>query len=299
MRRREFLLGAASITALFAVESPASAFLPYQPGPVAKAPGGCSTGYQGPGDVVSGALSWWGFRGYNAAYVNKKAVRLVRASDSTQQDFNILCGGSLDIASINTFLTATTGKIVTLYDQSGGTAGDLSNGTDANRTTYTASCTGTLLPCYTFASGNFMISPSNVSISAPWTMMAVGKRTSGTGVVMGEIENNGVTIAHYSISGDMHCVGGVSTFPTGVTENAFHAFMFVNASGTSNTDCHIDGTANTGTGTASFASHYNVGGSGLSGAFVGSQLEVGVWGAAFSSGQLSSMNSNVHAYWGF
>src|ERR1700733_9426847 len=42
--------------------------------------------YTGPGDVVPGALAWWGLRAYGAATAGTKAINICRASDSTCED---------------------------------------------------------------------------------------------------------------------------------------------------------------------------------------------------------------------
>jgi hypothetical protein len=55
----------------------------------------------------------------------------VRLSDSAQQDINTLANGSLDAATLTTFLTSATGKIVACYDKAG--TNDLTQATDANR----------------------------------------------------------------------------------------------------------------------------------------------------------------------
>lgn len=77
--------------------------------------------YQGPGDVVPGAVAWWGLRGYSQAAANaqKLAIRLQRASDNAQMDFSIKPNGALNTAAIQTFISGTTATVVTLYDQTG------------------------------------------------------------------------------------------------------------------------------------------------------------------------------------
>jgi len=61
-------------------------------------------------------------------------IRLIRASDSAEQDFGFNADGTLDTASIATFLSATTGDIVTIYDQIG--SNDLTQSTAAAQPLY-------------------------------------------------------------------------------------------------------------------------------------------------------------------
>src|SRR3954462_605040 len=81
-------------------------------------------GYTGPGDVVSGAFAWFGLRGYTAAYStgSNPAVDLVDQAGANPITINILSNGRLDVASINSWVTAnsvSTIKVAKLYDQSG------------------------------------------------------------------------------------------------------------------------------------------------------------------------------------
>ena len=69
---------------------------------------------------LAGAAPTFAFsvRWINAAYTGP-CMRIRRASDNTEQNFNFLANGNLDVATIATFLAATTGFIVTWFDQSG------------------------------------------------------------------------------------------------------------------------------------------------------------------------------------
>lgn len=59
--------------------------------------------------------------------------RLVRASDSAELDISCAAASDLaDYATVNSFLAATTGKLVTIYDQSGG-ARHVTQAVDASR----------------------------------------------------------------------------------------------------------------------------------------------------------------------
>ena len=87
-----------------------------------------SVGYEGPGDVVSGANGWWGLRAFTSATKGNNLIRLRRDGDNAEQNFaSLSTDGSLDVASIATFLagaSSTKVTVVKLYDQAGST-GDM------------------------------------------------------------------------------------------------------------------------------------------------------------------------------
>jgi hypothetical protein len=134
-----------------------------------------SASYTGPGDIQSYTF-WCGFRAYNAATAGTKAIRVVRASDSTQQDINTLANGNLDAATLTTFLTSTTGKVVTCYDKAG--TNDVTQSTDANRPAVTANALGTSY-CMTFTGTTALISGSNENVSQPYFFSAIANKTAG------------------------------------------------------------------------------------------------------------------------
>ena len=57
--------------------------------------------YVGPGDVVSGAVGWWGLRAYSASYAATpgKAINLRRALDNAACDFNVAANGDLGVSA--------------------------------------------------------------------------------------------------------------------------------------------------------------------------------------------------------
>ena len=131
-------------------------------------------GYLGPGDLDVGATAWWGLRAYSSDTTGDAAIDVVRASDSTTQTIYTLDDGSLDVASLTTFLASTTGKVSKLYDQTGN-GHHLLQATGANRPAITLNAVGTL-PALTFnGSTTFMMSSTTVDIWQPYTLAAVVK----------------------------------------------------------------------------------------------------------------------------
>jgi len=60
------------------------------------------------------------------------AITLIRASDSDQEDFGFAANGAFDESAYTTWVSGTTAKVVTWYDQSGN-GYDATQTTDANR----------------------------------------------------------------------------------------------------------------------------------------------------------------------
>jgi hypothetical protein len=114
--------------------------------------------YKGPGDIVSGAVEWYGLRAYTKAYAVSlgKAIRVHRDSDDTETDINVSADGSLNIASANAFA-----------------------GTDA---TCTGTIASTTLSC-TGASGtpHVFSTITGAGLTQPAFIISCGTFTAGTG----------------------------------------------------------------------------------------------------------------------
>lgn len=82
------------------------------------------------------SISWTGGGCYAlnklvAAY-SGYAIKLIRASDSGQEDFGFLSDGKFDLPAYLTWVSGTTAKVVTWYDQSGN-GNNATQSTDADR----------------------------------------------------------------------------------------------------------------------------------------------------------------------
>src|SRR6185437_11999194 len=137
--------------------------------------------YSGPGDLVSGALAWWGLRGYSSSY-HGKAINIIRASDSSSTDIDILASGALDVATASTFCASTTCVVDELYDQTGD-GFNLLQSDGRFQPSLAFNCIGSL-PCLSFAptggsGGNpqFITSVATTSQSKPITYSVVAERT--------------------------------------------------------------------------------------------------------------------------
>ena len=145
--------------------------------------GAGAAAYAGLGDTVpANVYGYWGLRAYSLATIGNNVVRLRRASDDTESNFVSLAGGALDVASIATFITSTTGWVTKLYDQSGQTNANPTGPIDAAQTDHTKqpqlilSGVGTRA-VMRFTGAEYLVSPNLVSNSVqPYSIPYAAKR---------------------------------------------------------------------------------------------------------------------------
>jgi hypothetical protein len=264
--------------AVFAVVSPASAQMMMTGAGSSFVP----PHYQGPGDIsvngVVGAAQWWGFwssaRCWNAAYGTSHGAAMNLADQALANPITINClsSGFVDVASINTWVTAhsvTTIFVTKLYDQTGsGHHLDTTGGTNANPSLTVSGLNG--LPVMNFVQGissvttRLQTTSATLSFSQPDTFGAVAIRTvvGANGTPDGVIgtSNSGAVLGFRNVVANTAQIlaGGTNAFFT-ANDNAWHA-MNALFSGASSFD-NIDGTDNatvsnigtTGLSTSNFA----------------------------------------------
>lgn len=268
-----------------------------------KAAGGGGA-YVGPGDIAASAFSWYGLRGYSAAYStgSNPAVDLVDQAGGNLLTVNILSNGRLDTASISTWVTAhsvTTIFVTRIYDQSGA-ALHATQATLANMPVLTLNAIGSL-PAMQFTGANATIllaSAAPATLSNP-TFSGVAQRSNSA--------FSGIFINSNSLSGVFTDTGANNlamyngnVVPVGGNDGAFHAFqmMFNSAASSSDVDGSTLSGLNPGANLFNTGSPYSLGGFAPY-LLTGFISEVGVWSGNFSSPIQVSMNSNQHTYWGF
>ena len=275
--------------------------------PPASAPLGCSTG--GPGDCVTGAVAWWGFRGYNSAY-SGKAANICLPLDATCVDVSI-SGGNINVGTITTLGCNNTTTICTvkiLYDQSGALACagsmacDVTNATIGSRPVLTLSALNSI-PCATFTnSSSILISTNALTLAQPFTFSSVAERTSNFTSQQDIIGSGSAAIyLGWSNMASTAQLDSGNPIPAAAADSAFHALQGVVNGATPASSITVDGTTTTGSsGSNAFsAASINVGGLFNTAVFGGIACEAGIWPSAFNSTQLSNMNNNQHAYWNF
>jgi hypothetical protein len=254
----------------------------------------------GPGDVVSGATSWWGLRGYNAAYAapgNNPCVDLVDQAGSNPITVNILANGSLDVASISTWVAAhsvTTIIIVKLYDQVGTTP---LTQAFATAPTLVLNALGSL-PGMAFNGAQVVTNVSGITMSSTPTISMVGHRI---GTALGAYTGTGGAAPIFSNAagtGFMQLGGSAQSFTMSDSPATTHALQAVFNGASS--FAYLDGVSNALATPGSTAIIITEIGKGSSFFLVGRIFELGVWiSTVFSGAQQSNMNSNQHTYWGF
>jgi hypothetical protein len=308
MTRASFLAGAAVI-ALLGSPDDASAQL-MGGGFIQKKLAAPSGGYTGPGDVVSGWAFWGGLRAFSAATAGTKAANICNAGDANCADVNTLANGNFDVttaqgAPLNCGGTGGTCTVKTLYDKSLG-SGDLTNATVANRPTLGFSCAGLSAgrPCLAYSVSAFMTSGAAPTIAQPMTLVAAGLQTSNPGNRFVMIGDNGTVTAVFfgSAAGAGEVVGNNISASSALAFSSWGAIQGVASGASSSVTINGATTANAGGGTTGIPGFNLTSGTQLSGntpGFVGDIAEIGIATTAFSAGTLSSMNSNIRAYWGF
>jgi len=268
--------------------------------------------YRGPGDIVAGAFGWWGLRAYSLAKAGTVAINLRRDSDNATLDFRTRSNGSLDVSSIASWLGAANAFVTKLYDQTGN-GNDLIQATGANQPSLILSGFGSF-PTMRFGAvtTNWLITASGYSISQPYTVSFIAKRTTfdssyhavfssyNEGGQLGDMECD-----FDNASGFMGAWGDTATeLQLPASENVFHSGEAV--FNTASSIFCLDGTNALGAG-GNGAIGGGVGGPGKfsmgmlqphgSESLIGDIFECGFWTSAFSLSQVAAVNSNKRSYW--
>lgn len=256
------------------------------------------TVYTGPGDVVSGAVAWWGLRAYTLASIGANAVRLREDGGNTEQDFATIAGGGLNLTAISTFKGANNLFVVTLYDQVG--SANLTQATAANQPKFILAGLG-LLPVLRFVAATPLAVQELVARTQaqPFTISWIGKRTGNfAGFNSVAASNSGSVQTGFANSADSAFLYTGAVASAAAVDNAFHAVQSVFNGASS--DLNIDGIINTlNPGAGGFAGiPFRFGDSGGN-SFEGDGGEVGLWASAFSGANSTAMSANQRTYWGF
>ena len=280
---------------------------------------GSAPSYQGPGDIVSGALAWGSCaRVYNASLaststslcdlvdsVSGAAVGTLRGSAAGTVDLSAYFSGSVTPAAACAAAGGGACRVSKVYDQIGGTAG-WTNATNGQRPILTFSAQNGLPGMTGTAAGNTNLTTvATFTRAQPWTQVMVAKRTANFTTSQSLMGSSGAFNHCTSFTSSANTAGfssdGVSTITQGsVTDSNFHAIQVV-ADTSPNSVLAVDGTETTGNaGTGAFSSNTSrimrcSGGLSMDGVF----LEGGLWPAGFNGTQRTNMNSNLHGASGY
>ena len=286
-----------------------------------------SSGYRGPGNIVSGAFAAWPLRAYNSAARGNKVINVCNVSDVACADLSSdPTTGQLVISAIGgSSCSVITCTIKTWYDQSGatncgGSACDMSQATIASRPTLVVSCINSL-PCAAFSGTQFMATAANIgAFSATATFSSVSIRTASFTsnqdiISIASTVGVGLNLNYRSVGNTLQMYAGTAAATVGnITDNNFHVLQAVYndtssvlfCGGTTGTNCSSGGTSNSispgnvGSGSSAIfcmgmqSATAACSGNGLSGEIT----EILIYTSAFSGTNQTNMNSNQYNFWG-
>ena len=271
--------------------------------------------YVGPGDVVASATGFWGLRAYSAASIaaSRPVVSIIRddaAPVAAGTDFVCLANGDLDVASITTFLAGHVGAVVKYYDQTGNgrhivNGSWFSGGSFANVHVYSPASLNSKPTTVSDAADDSYGTAAALTQAQPFSNSFVVKNTqSGTyarNAIFGDFANGGqISFGHDNAVDQWYMTdNGFSAVQTfAATTNVWHAIQTAHVVGAP--VVKVDGGAATtlaSAGTNGLSSSLSL----LSDSgrpWIGAFAELGVWGLALNSTQMTDLRANQNAYWG-
>jgi hypothetical protein len=301
-----WLMGALS---LFALNAPRAQFNGCTAGFCS--PVTTSAAYVGPGDVISGASMWFGLRGYSAAYAapgTNPAIKIIRASDSTNTTINILSNGNLDTTTAATFCNSTTCTVATWYDQTGHSC-DATQATVANQPVLTFNAIGSF-PALTGAGNlgtvfaDILTTACTYTQALPVTLVAYAVRNGNTTTTSRLIGKTGANylLGYQNVANEPTLVGNTSSdfilasVNDGTWQTLFGSLNVNNSASTLYNNANA--TNATFTDSVSFAAVMTLFGrnTGAQG-FNGNTTEMGAWPIMFSQANATAMDANIRNYY--
>lgn len=275
--------------------------------------------YQGPGDIVSGALIWGSCaRVYNASLASTAtslcdlvdtttgavAICTLRGSSTGFVDLaGSYCTGSTTPAVACAAAAGGACRVSKVYDQIGGTSGYV-QATNAQRPVLTFSVLNSL-PCATgTGAANTNLTSSSTFTQTQWTWTSVAKRTSSAqaGVIGASGGFNGY-LGFTAVADTAGLTSNNVTFVTlgSVTDSAFHALQGVMDPGGAGGTLAVDGVEASGAvGIATMSVNTSRVMRLAAGASLpGDWCEGGLWPSLFNGTQRTNMNSNIHGTSGY
>lgn len=297
--------------ALAAAQSPIKAFPPGAFQNRAAMDAAPVVGYQGPGDIVSGATALGGCaRVYTAALASTSTslcdlvssaaptvvICTLRGSSTGFVDLTgTYCVGTITPATACAAAVGGICNVSKVYDQTGN-GNHWTNATAASQPTLQFSALGGLPGLkYASASGT-VLSGSTLTIAQPFSISTVYERTSNfttTSTILGL--SSGSTIFGSNSSTNSVVFSNGTSLTATASDSAFHALQGT-ANGASSA-IMVDGSDTTGNaGVNSYTGGSSRFGRG-SGGFTpdGIIMEAGIWPSAFSAGNRTSLNTNQHS----
>jgi hypothetical protein len=281
-------------------------------------PGAAPT-YTGPGDLAlsAGNATTWGScaRVYKVALAvtstslcdlvavtGGAAVGTLRASATGFVDLSAYFAGSLTPAAACAAASGGACKVTKIYNQITPGTLDFTQATLSNMPTLTFSAINGLPGMAFTNAASSVIQTATTTQAPPYSVSAVWKRTTAGNLVGACGGNNGGYVGNPTTANEATFQAPSNNVTTGATisDNAYHAVQGVSVAGANNSFVTPDGadTAGTTSGTISAAS-IRFGRASGSASLDGTIMECGLWAAAFTSGDRTSINSNQHGTNGY
>lgn len=280
-------------------------------------PGG-SAAFAGPGDAISGATAFYSCaRAYNAAYatgLGNLCIIADVATGATTCTMKAAATGFADLTSalcaggtqtVSAFCTANTSCVVTqMYDQSGSnacngaSACDIAQATLASMPALAFSALNSL-PCVTF-NQKALTSTHALTLAQPVTLTLAMKRTTvAVANIFGDTGGS-ITIFQPNSANVVQLFAGSNSSTVSMSDNAYHGLQVI-ANGASST-INVGGS---GTGISAGTNGWSNTDVDLGyltsfgGGLIGSVCEAGIWPVGFSSGNQTTMYSNMSGSSGY
>ncbi len=270
-------------------------------------------GYVGPGDLISGAILYYGLRAYSAAKRGTAAINVCLPLDVTCGDMMTdATTGALVVSTLSGVACNNTVSICTIkiwYDQSGslactGAPCSITTALAANRATLVVpgaanGCSAVTLPCAAFTASSAVVSSAAVSsLTAPYTLSSIAVRTSGTSYSALLTFNGGNDGLYYGTGASKVNLFAGADHLANQADGSWHAVQALSNGASSS--LNVDGVQTTFTATARNLSTLDgLGTDGAGDPLTGKISEEIAWATPISAGNITAMNSNQHTYWGF
>ena len=264
--------------------------------------------FVGAGDVVPGALLYYGLRAYNFATAGARVANVCNAS-ATCADVATTPTGLFNVASAKgspLFCGAAGGQcnVKTLYNQiiattcSGGSC-DLTQATAGQRPTLVFNCIGTL-PCMIGLNTNStqITAPGSLSQAPPYTALVFGQRTGNFGSFSSGFGVGTQSNIAWSSANNLTFYAGGGNTGCGAPDNQWHF-----ATGDYNTSSlpsgYLGGQPCTATNvaTVTLTQSPSMFTDGFGDLLAGDLTEAGLWPLAWTKGQVSSAGLNALGFY--
>ena len=253
--------------------------------------------YVGPGDVVAGAVAWWGLRAYSAASIGGNVVKIRRSSDNTTKIFTSQANGGINTA--DAFFDGSNYFVDTLYDQTGN-GRDLAQATTADQPSFITSAFNGLPKISSPGSPVFMQVGATYAIAQPWTAYAVAQFSgslSGNGAILGGTAADVALYFNGTLSKAYFFPSNINSTNVDVSPNVLYSVMGTSIGGGGTSTLLVDGLSNTVT-TATYGNTEAFKILSDSGDFlIGDWLESGWWASDLTASQ-AALQANQLNYWG-